>query len=70
MIYCLFNIILSILTFQAFKNKNQGAYMTTDHIKETLSFQNKDYIVHNIQLLEKKGLAKNQFPSFCRPGAD
>ena len=44
--------------------------MTTDHIKETLSFQNKDYIVHNIQLLEKKGLAKNQFPSFCRPGAD
>jgi aconitate hydratase A / 2-methylisocitrate dehydratase len=32
--------------------------MTTDHIKETLSFQNKDYIIHNIQLLETRGLAE------------
>ena len=32
--------------------------MTTHHIKETLSFQNKDYIIHNIQSLEEKGLAK------------
>ncbi len=32
--------------------------MTTHHLKETLSFQNKNYLIHNIQLLEEKGLAK------------
>jgi aconitate hydratase len=31
--------------------------MTTPSIKQTLSFQNKDFIIHNIQLLEKQGLA-------------
>jgi len=32
--------------------------MTINHIKQTMSFQNKDFIIHNIKLLEDKGLAK------------
>ncbi|MCP4718736.1 MAG: aconitate hydratase AcnA [Desulfobacteraceae bacterium] len=32
--------------------------MTINNIKQTMSFQNKDFIVHNIQLLEENGLSK------------
>jgi len=32
--------------------------MTINNIKQTMSFQNKDFIIHNIQLLEENGLSK------------
>ncbi|MCP3943845.1 MAG: aconitate hydratase AcnA [Desulfobacteraceae bacterium] len=32
--------------------------MTINHIKQTMPFQDKDFIIHNIQLLEEKGLSK------------
>ncbi|MBA3013022.1 MAG: aconitate hydratase AcnA [Proteobacteria bacterium] len=32
--------------------------MTTDNIRQTLLFQNKELIVHNIRLIEEKGLSK------------